>query len=209
MKSKQRGFIGPILSGLGGMLDMLPGIIWAGLVVLLLVSSCADRSTLLTEKTNHATTKTNFKAYEAAVERRENVRGQAALAEGERQREIERVRNKQAVEADNATRNELQTTRAALAARTAARVFDKAVDVFAAAGPAGGQAGGDPRAVRHAEEKTATLGQLLKTCRAEGASDAGELEDLASQVRGLQASYLSLSSASAGPSPPSGGSPAD
>lgn len=208
----QRGFlaIAAVLKALGGMLDVVPAIAWAAVVALLLATSCTQGNMLQNEKTKHATTKKDFAEYTGAVERRESERTIVALAETEKQVEITRFRNKQATEADNATRNEFKVTAAALIARSNSRVFDAALERFAATSAAGGQGSGDPTAVRRAEEKTAALGSLLKTCRAEGASDAGELEDLASQVRGLQARYLiSLSSGSAATPPTSVGSPAD
>jgi hypothetical protein len=191
----QRGFIaiGALGKALGGLLDMVPSVVWLGLVVAAVLVNCSTGHKLEREKSAHKITTTNFADYRSAAEKRENERAQLALAKVEEQRELERFRNKAATETQNALLAETARTAAARALfAERQRVLDNAIDRFAAPSPAGGQGGGDPAAVARAEEKASTLGRLLKTCRAEGRDDAGELEDLASQVRGLIAQYESL-----------------
>lgn len=56
----------------------------------------------------------------------------------------------------------------------------------------GSETSSDPDTLPLAQQRASTLGLLLATCRAEGKVDAGELEDAASQIRGLQSAYGSL-----------------
>ncbi len=51
---------------------------------------------------------------------------------------------------------------------------------------------GNPTTIKGLNERTIILGQLLGACQAEAGIDSAELEELATQVRGLQRSYQSL-----------------
>lgn len=183
--------------------DLVPGWVWAMLLTGALLSTCAQRGMLLEERGAHAATKVSFKDYEARMERRENERAQTALVEAENQRELERNRRLAAQEAQNVLLAETARTAAARAAADTRRsLLGQTIDALTAPSAAGGQVSGDTAALRRAEETAAVLGRLLKACRAEGDGDAGELEQLAGQIRGLITQYEGLLAP-----PPKPGSP--
>ena len=114
----------------------------------------------------------------------------AAQKQEEANRAIETQRATQAQEIADELDHEKSLTAAALArAATTERLRAAAVSAYASVV---GRVPGDTGTVPGIAERAATLGRLLNTCRDQSTSDAGDLEGLASQVRGLQASYLSL-----------------
>lgn len=183
--------------------DIVPGFVWALMLAGALVMAGVAKMGHNSEIARHADTKVEYHTYQLNAEKRENVRAQFALAEGEKQRELERNRSKAAQETQNALLAETSRTAAARAvAVERGRVRGDDIARFATGSAVGGQSGGNPAADPGATERALTLGRLLATCRTEGDGDAGELEDLASQVRGLKARYLSLSPLSSPAAPP-------
>ena len=175
-------------------LDLVPSWVYAAAVaVLLLGYGLKDRALGKAEEARSRVV-SEFADYRSAVNQRDREATEAALAETERQRELERMRNKVASEADRAFLYEKSVAHQRIAAAAdRERMLNDTIDVLTAARPAeGGAGGGDTAAARRAEETAAALGGLLKTCRAEGRSDAEELEGLAGQVRALIRRYEAL-----------------
>lgn len=106
----------------------------------------------------------------------------------ENARKIENEKAKKAKEIVDAVAVEKSNTVAAIAAHRAdvrglrKQINDYATSSGGGAGPSAANAGPG----LNVGEKAVELGSLLATCADETLSDAGDLEDLATQVRGLQ-----------------------
>lgn len=175
-------------------LDIVPSWAYAIAIVVLLLGYGLKDMALSAEVAAHSKTATAYAGYREEVAVRDRAATEVALAETERQRELERMRNKVASEADRVFTQEKSLAHQRIAAAAdRERVLNDTIDVLTAPRPAeGGAGGGDTAAARRAEETAAALGGLLKTCRAEGRSDAEDLEGLAGQVRALIRRYESL-----------------
>lgn len=175
-------------------LDLVPSWVYAAVIAVLLLGYGLKDKALSAEVAAHSKTAANYADYREKVAVRDRKATEVALAETERQRELERMRNKVASEADRVFLYEKSVAHQRIAAAAdRERVLNDTIDVLTAPRPAeGGAGGGDTAAARRAEETAAALGGLLKTCRAEGRSDAEELEGLAGQVRALIRRYESL-----------------
>lgn len=182
--NKQKGLlaIGPFFSAIGGFLDMVPSIVWAGLVAALALTTCVERNMTKSEQNKHHATKTEYAQYKTGVETNARLASETA-------RETEKLRRLAATGAQSVLLKENAATAVAAArAADARRVSDNSIDRLTK----GSEGSGDPIALKRAEEIAATLGQLLKTCRRESDEDAAELEGLAGQVRSLILQYDSL-----------------
>ena len=118
------------------------------------------------------------------------AREKAAREASEENRRIETKRASLAKEIANATAREKSAIRAAL--DTALRDADSlrnAIELYASGG---GTAPGNPATEPRIDDRAPVLGQLLATCAREAIEDAGIAEALATQVRGLQSAYRSL-----------------
>lgn len=169
--------------------DMVPGWVWAAMVLVATLAACA-------ESNSHKTTKLKMAEYEVLVGKLEVAREKAVREAEESNRKVETLRNTRAQEIDHVIREEQRAT--ANLVRDAAATRSMLISATAALTTLGGSATVDPKALARAEEGAAALGQLLGTCD-QVAEDLGrDVEDLASQVRGLLQRYDSLGQGLAG-----------
>jgi hypothetical protein len=181
------------MKALLGVFDIVPGWMYALALAGLALLFHVQHIELLSERADHALTKSEFSGYEKQVFKRESLRAQAALIEQEKQRDLERIRRAAASAADSLLAAEARRSAESRAAyEQRGGLLDAAIARITAAGSAGGERSGDSPALRRAETAATTLGDLLATCRREAGEDAGELEGLASQVRGLILQYEGL-----------------
>lgn len=149
-----------------------------------------------------------FKAFESHVEARGYKRGAGevqaawdadklrrstqALADIKEVRATEQARTRAAVDNAKEVYAEQQKTKQSLAAeRTRSSELHRALEASRVAA-AEDRARRNPGSAAEPDRAAVTAGSLLEACRAEASSDAGELEDLATQVRGLLRAYGSL-----------------
>ncbi len=173
--------------------DIVPGWVYLLVIAGMFVGVLAERSMRHTEEKAHAITTANFADYRSRVQERESVRAQTAMLETNKQRDLEKLRRTAAQKAQDELIAETSRTAAAVAAAdTRRKLLGATIDALTSPSAAGGGASGDSAALRKVEVVASALGGLLKTCRAEGDSDARELEQLAGQVRALITQYEGL-----------------
>jgi len=168
-------------------LDWIPGVGWVKLaIVAAAVSALVGGVAWLA----HGQREIGRAEVQAKWDAQTAEREKAAREASEENRRIEMKRASLAKEIDHAVTAENSTVRTALAAAAAdAGRLRQHIELYAAVG---GAPACNPGAPAKPDDRAATLGGLLATCREEAASDAGELEALATQVRGLQRSYRAL-----------------
>lgn len=165
------------------LLDLIPRWLLAALLAASLAHSCVTtlqrdsaRSDLKSEKLSRAN--------ETAA------RELAARKATDEVRKIEQDRVAKAQQIAVATAREKSAIRAALDTALAdADSLRNAIELYAASGD---RAPSDTSTKPGPDDRAATLGNLLATCTREAVEDAGIAEGLASQVRGLQSAYKSL-----------------
>lgn len=192
--------------------DLVPSWAYAAAIVALGLLAGLQWGRYTKEVSKHSVTKVAFADFRSEVERRDRLAADDAVHRGEVERELERFRNKQSSEAQNAHHQELALSFArGVDHAERGRLLDNVVDALTARSEQAGGGGADSGALARAEETAAPLGGLLKTCRAEGRSDAEDLERLAAQTRSLIKQYESLldkpsSAGSTAAEPPRSGS---
>jgi len=173
------------------LLDFIPRWVFAALLAASLAHGCWNghqrdvaRTALKTEKAD--------RAIETAT------REKTAREATDEARRIESKRQSAAQEIAVATAAEKSSVRLALASATVdLGKLRNEVELYASGS---GRAACDSSTLPGPDRRAVVLGQLLATCREEASGDAGDLESLATQVRGLLRSYRSLTSDP--PSPP-------
>lgn len=177
--------LGGVVAGGGGLFGGFPLWLWIiGAMALTIVGQEGLR------RVQTAELRAEAQAERAGRAKDREIASTAAFKAGEEYRKLENERARLAQEVDRGIEREKNITAAAVAA---GRDRDKRLsDHIRSFATGGGAAAGDPAALADARERAATLGELLATCRREGREDAGELEDLATQVRGLQGAYRAV-----------------
>lgn len=177
-------------------LRLVPTPVWWALVALLsainvtqwatnaqLRAQVADQKVLIAQELQKAT------EFGSEVNRRnaEVARLTAELSEINRAAEaLASARAKEIADVVIAEKKRTERAVAAAVADADRRLRDELAAFAAAApGPSDSAAAAAAGAGLSAEDRAAALGSLLAACRREAVGDAGELEDLATQVRGL------------------------
>lgn len=171
------------MTAIFALLDLIPRWLLAALLAASLAHGCvishqrdSARSDLKSEKLARAT--------ETAA------RELAARKATDEVRKIEQDRVAKAQQIAVATAREKSAVQLALRAALAdADGLRSAIELYASGGgTAPSNTGSEPRI----DDRATVLGQLLATCQREAVEDAGIAEGLATQVRGLQSAYKSL-----------------
>lgn len=177
-------------------LRMVPAPVWWALVALLmatnalqLVANARTKALLANEVVVVAKLQQNITRNETERQQRHATIATLTAEVSEKNRVAEAMASAKAKEiADVVIAEKKRTERAvALARADADRRMRDELAAFAAASAAtpDGEAAAAAGAGLSAEGRAIALGGLLASCRAEAIGDAGELEDLATQVRGL------------------------
>ena len=171
------------LKALAGFCNILPGWIWALMFAGAVGTAAVNEHRVSTVKQSLTV--------ERLARANETAQRQAFAIQAEQaNRTIEQERVIHAAQIVQAVTSEMQKTAAVRAGFAADN--DRLRQQLASFASGSGQSPGDPDTLARAIERASRLGELLASCRAEGRSDAAELEDSASQIRGLQAAYGSL-----------------
>lgn len=174
--------------------DIVPGWVYAALVALALLGTCAEREVMVGAQRDAATAREEASNQKAVL-----AVAQAAAEESHREVDVLRLQAAQGV-ADHA-REEFRKTEIAVAAGGAERKRLLAATAEASAPSASGQGLRDPGALTRAEQRATAFGQLLGRCDAVAERVGRYAEDLATQVRGLQRQYASLRPTGSDPLP--------
>lgn len=176
------------------MLSLIPSWLWAAALSAAMLVNCASQVQLSKQKLVTADLKTQHAELRAAQE-------QAARQQSEMFRALEITRTNHVAEISAKVSSEQRKTAAAIRAGDSVRSV--LIDTTAALATASADGTCDPTTLRRAEDRATAFGRLLGTCD-QVAGDLGRAsEELASQVRGLQAIYEGLRS-SPRPPPPTG-----
>jgi hypothetical protein len=168
--------------------DIIPGWVWALVVAGALAAGFGLYGV---EVVAHSGTKVKLAEQITETARKENERATVAQEAAELRAEVSELRAKEAQEINDEVQAEKQRTAAAVAGESAAK--QRLLELTAESNrPSSSEGSGDPKALRRAEERAAAFGGLLATCDAVAESLGRDVEDLATQVRGLIRSYDSL-----------------
>lgn len=164
--------------------EVVPGGVWAIIAAFLVLSSCSKGNEI-------AALNTAIGQERQAVAAKEAERARVALEATQLRAEISAFRAQRAQEISDATHREFRQTELAIVAEQPVR-DQLRNDTAALTAASSGTGVRDPRAPQRAEETARALGGLLEACDAVAEGLGRDVEDLATQVRGLIAGYESL-----------------
>lgn len=168
-------------------LGLVPDIVWAIAVAALVALGITQSMRLSSARVEYSTAQiTIAKQNTAAAKSAERVATLTREA-SEANRKIEALLASKAKEiADVYVQEKARTEAAVAVARADVRGLRQQLADYAAGTSGTGGSAANAKAGLSAGQRAVALGRVLGTCADTSLSDAGELEDLAGQVRGLQ-----------------------